>query len=146
MNAIDWAALAAWVVTAGGGAIMLFQWVARGGLRQRETHGAIGPTVVLGHFGLAATGLGIWIAYMIADIEDLAWASFAALVVVALGGFVMVSMWLQQRRGKSLAPEVYGGETAERRFPLAIVGGHGLLAVATLVLVVLASAGVGGSS
>lgn len=145
MSALDWAALGAWVVTAAGGALMLVQWLRRGGLRQRERHGAIGPAVILGHFGLAAAGLGIWIAYLIADIENLAWASFAALVVVAVGGFLMVSMWAQQLRGKSLAPAVYGGETAERRFPLALVGGHGVLAVATLVLVVLASAGIGGS-
>jgi hypothetical protein len=45
-------------------------------------------------------------------------------------------MWLSQRSR-------HDGEAAEQRFPVPIVGLHGLLAATTLVLVFLAAAGVG---
>jgi hypothetical protein len=35
------------------------------------------------------------------------------------------------------------GGPAERHFPVAVVAGHGALAVTTIVLVVLAAAGIG---
>jgi hypothetical protein len=37
------------------------------------------------------------------------------------------------------------GGPAERHFPAPVVAGHGLLAVATLLLVILTAVGVGGS-
>src|SRR5215208_1970630 len=62
---MEWAALIAWVLTAGGGVVMLAIWVARGGMRQRES-GRIRPPLILGHFALAATGLVLWIVYLAA--------------------------------------------------------------------------------
>jgi hypothetical protein len=42
-------------------------------------------------------------------------------------------------------PGTPGAAPAEQRFPIAIVGAHGLLAATTLVLVLLVAAGVGES-
>jgi hypothetical protein len=132
---MDWAALILWVLTAAGGFVLLFRWLASGGMRQSGS-GRFRPPLILGHFGLAATGLVLWIIYVASDSSTLAWIAFVLLLVVAMLGFTMFGMWLSQRRRND-------NEAAEQRFPVAVVGLHGLLAATTLVLVLLAAAGVG---
>src|SRR3954454_23378185 len=132
---MDWAALITWVLTAGGGLVLLLSWVQHGGMSQREA-GRIRPAMILGHFALAATGLVLWVVYLASDSSTLAWIAFALLLVVALIGFAMFGIWLSQRQR-----QVEGA--AEQRFPVPVVGLHGLLAATTLVLVFLAAAGVG---
>ena len=134
------AALITWVLTAGGGFVLLVLWLKNGGMAQREK-GRIRPAIILTHFALAATGLVLWVIYVANDSTTVAWVAFGLLVVVALIGFTMLGIWLSQRRGGA-AP---ASPAAEQRFPVAIVGLHGLLAATTLVLVFLAAAGVGGS-
>lgn len=131
------AALITWVLTAGGGFVLLAIWLKNGGMRQSES-GRIRPAIILTHFALAATGLVLWIVYVANDNSTIAWIAFALLLVVALIGFTMFGIWVSQRKRSDVAP-------AEQRFPVAIVGLHGLLAATTLVLVFLAAAGVGGS-
>lgn len=133
---MDWAALVLWVLTAGGGFVLLAIWLKNGGMSQRSS-GKIRPAVILTHFALAATGLVLWIVYVATDSSSVAWIAFALLLVVALIGFSMLAIWLKQRSRREAA--------AEQRFPVAIVGLHGILAATTLVLVFLAAAGVGGS-
>jgi hypothetical protein len=133
---MSWAALVTWVVTAGGGFVLLGIWLKNGGMQQRD-RGRLRPALVLTHFLLAATGLVLWIVYVASDSGALAWIAFVLLLVVALIGFTMFGIWLGQRRKRDSAP-------AEQRFPVAVVGLHGLVAATTLVLVLLAAAGVGG--
>ncbi|GAA0424389.1 hypothetical protein Acor_45210 [Acrocarpospora corrugata] len=125
------AALITWLITAVGGFVMLGIWISRGGLRQRPTH--LPAPVLFGHFLLAAAGLIVWIVYVIADIDALAWVAFVILLPVALLGFVMLARWLRARAGDATAADA----PAERAFPVAVVIGHGLFAVITLVLVLL---------
>jgi manganese efflux pump family protein len=132
---MEWAALILWILTAGGGFVLLAIWLKAGGMAQSAS-GRIRPAVILTHFALAATGLVLWIVYTIGDSSTVAWIAFALLGVVALIGFGMLGMWLSQRSR-------HDGEAAEQRFPVPIVGLHGLLAATTLVLVFLAAAGVG---
>ncbi|HEU5157879.1 MAG TPA: hypothetical protein VFU43_12860 [Streptosporangiaceae bacterium] len=149
------AALITWIVTAGGGFILLGQWLQRGGLRQQ----AGGTTsfksgLIFGHFLLAAAGLVLWLIYVVTDTEGLAWLSFAVLVVVALLGATMFVRWLGVRRGAATTVSAgtgtpsgaaqTGDEPAERGLPVPIVALHGAVAVVTAVLVLLASLGVGG--
>jgi hypothetical protein len=134
---MSWAALIAWIVTAGGGLVLLALWLRHGGMRQREG-GRIRPIMILGHFAVAATGLVLWIVYVANDSGTLAWIAFALLVLVALVGFTMFGIWASQRSKRDVA-------AAEQRFPVPIVAVHGLAAATTLVLVFLAAAGVGGS-
>ena len=134
------AALVTWVLTAGGGFVLLVLWLKNGGMAQREK-GRIRPAIILTHFALAAAGLVLWIVYVANDSTTVAWVAFGLLVVVALIGFTMLGIWLSQRRGGAALPS----PAAEQRFPVAIVGLHGLLAATRLVLVFLAAAGVGGS-
>jgi hypothetical protein len=162
------AALIAWVLTAVGGAVLLGRWVAHGGLRSTGA-GHFPPGLVLGHFALAAAGLVVWIVHLLLGSTLLAWISLALLVVVALLGFGMFRLWVPGYRartattaGSSAAGSSGAGssgaggepgaasgvstaparETAEAHLPPAVVAAHGVLAVATVVLVLLATLGV----
>jgi hypothetical protein len=139
---MEWAALIAWLITAGGGFVLLAIWLSRGGMRQaRESGARIRPPLILGHFALAATGLVLWIIYVASDSDALAWIAFVLLLIVAALGFTMLAIWLQQRRGETGT----ASRPAEQNFPVPIVALHGLLAATTLVLVFLTAVGVGGS-
>ena len=140
---MDWAALITWVLTAGGGFVLFAIWLKNGGMAQQE-RGRIRPALILSHFALAATGLVLWIVYVASDSKGIAWVAFVLLLAVAAIGFTMLGIWLGQRRGRG--GDVLGspaGGAAEQRFPVPIVGLHGLLAATTLVLVFLAATGVG---
>ena len=147
---MEWAALIAWIATAGGGFVLLAIWLSRGGMRQgREGGSRIRPPLILGHFLLAATGLVLWIIYVANDSDSLAWVAFVLLAIVAALGWTMFAIWYQRRqRGPAAATGVTGepgsSETPpEQHFPVPIVALHGVLAVTTLVLVFLTAVGVG---
>jgi hypothetical protein len=149
---MEWAALITWALTAGGGFVLLALWLKNGGMAQGE-RGKIRPPLIMSHFLLAATGLVLWIVYVATDSDALAWIAFALLAIVAALGLTMFAVWLRQRQGAAPAARSQsagrataagpGGEPAEQRFPVAIVGLHGVLAVTTVVLVFLTAVGVG---
>jgi hypothetical protein len=140
---MEYAALISWVVTAGGGFVLLGLWLRHGGMRQRQPGRQIRPPLILSHFALAATGLVLWIVYLINDSDALAWIAFAILVAVALLGWTMFAIWWQRRQARAaVAPDSTPGLPAEQHFPVLIVTLHGLLAVTTVVLVLLAAVGV----
>src|SRR3954453_3136741 len=132
---MEWAALVTWVVTAGFGFYMLSTWVRAGGARQTAgTASNFPPPVVFTHFLLAAGGLVVWIIYVAADKDALAWVAFADLVVVAGIGDVLVLRWLRDRRGRNASsadPASVPGATptgarpgtalAEQQIPPAVV-------------------------
>ncbi|MBO3750612.1 hypothetical protein J5X84_31430 [Streptosporangiaceae bacterium NEAU-GS5] len=151
------AALITWVLTALGGFYMLGTWISRGGARGGSSR--LPAPVIFGHFALAAIGLIVWIAYVIADSDALAWTAFILLVPVALLGFTMLFRWLGARRAtvgtqvggagpasakESAQESTQGSAAPEQPFPVAVVAGHGLLAVTTVVLVLLTALGIGG--
>lgn len=139
---MDIAALIVWIITALGGFVLLGRWIQRGGIRQQRAGGRGLPTpVVFSHFLLAATGLVVWIIYVVVDKTALAWIAFALLIVIALLGFTMLARWVQVVR----SPAATDVDAVERSLPVPVVAAHGLVAVATLVLVLLSALGVGGS-
>ncbi|MFI5685419.1 hypothetical protein [Streptomyces sp. NPDC051636] len=143
---MDIAALIAWVVTALGGFYMLGTWLSHGGARGGSSR--LPVPVIFGHFALAAIGLVVWIIYVIADKDALAWTAFGLLLPVALLGFTMLVRWIPVYQGRTGAPataEAEQSEPAERHFPVPVVAGHGLFAVVTVVLVLLTALGIGGS-
>jgi hypothetical protein len=144
---MKWAALISWAITAGGGFVLFAIWLARGGMRQQGAQGSrIRPPLILSHFLLAAGGLVLWIVYLLNDNDTLAWIAFAALLVVASLGFAMFAIWLGRRRRPAATVGADGAEApAEQHFPVVVVALHGILAAATLVLVLLTVVGVGGS-
>ena len=84
-------------------------------------------------FGLA--GLSTWIAYAASDERALAWTTLAILGTGALIGDVLTVKTIGSRRDSEL--------NAEDRIPTAAIATHGLLALATLTLVLLVALGVG---
>jgi len=158
------AALITWVITAGFGFFMLIRWATRGGVRKVEgsaTH--LPPYRVFTHFGLAAAGLIVWIIYVITDSTLLAWIAFADLIVIAILGVLMVRQWAKDGRaamaaasqpaagGTAAGGTPAGGtansgvDLAEQHIPRAPVVLHGIFAVSTVILVLLAALEVGGS-
>jgi hypothetical protein len=145
---MKWAALIAWVITAGGGFVLLSIWLKRGGMRQQQEAGnRIRPPLILSHFSLAAGGLVVWIIYLANDSTALAWIAFVILAVVAVLGWTMFAIWLRRRQARAGGSEVAAapGIPAEQHFPVSVVALHGLLAVTTVVLVLLTALEVGGS-
>jgi hypothetical protein len=119
--------------------------------------------VIFGHLLLAATGLGVWVAYLVLDQMALAWTAIGILGAIAGLGATMFLRWIPVYRGPvrpatpappsggALAapaiPQLPGAALAvpaEGNFPVTIVITHGLLAVSTLVLALLTAFGVGG--
>jgi hypothetical protein len=151
---MKWAALVVWVITALGAFGLLAIWLQRSGIRQADQPGRrIRPPLIFTHMTLAAAGLVLWIIYLVNDKKAFAWIAFGVLLVVATLGFGMLALWIQRRQATpALAGAGAGGASlgegavpAEQHFPVPIVGGHGLVAATTLVLVLLTAVGVGGS-
>jgi hypothetical protein len=158
---MKWAALIVWVVTALGGFGLLGVWLRNGGLAAGSRPGTrIRAPLIFSHMGLAATGLVLWIIYLAADKDAIAWAAVIVLGPVAILGFSMLAIWIQRRTrepvavaasgsaaasGTTVAASATEGRPPEQHFPVPIVVLHGLLAVTTLTLAILAAAGVGGS-
>ena len=180
---MDTAALIAWLVTAGSGAYVLGSWLAHGGSLRRRTGGTgAPPAVIFGHFGLALTGLVIWIVYMVVGWAALAWIAVGVLLPVAGLGMAALAIGLpglpslpglQGRPVPAVAGSAAAGTptagsatsttgtasttgtgstatggparaaSAKRRLSPLIVVLHGVLAVTTMLLVLLAALGVG---
>lgn len=132
---MQWAALVAWLLTAFGGATMLVQWLRHGGAGQRE---GIRAPRLLAHAGLAVLGLAFWIAFLVSDESALAWAAVGLLLIVGLIGATMLASWIRGRNRRE-----HTAVPAETAFPMPVVFGHGVLALATVTLAVLAAAGIG---
>lgn len=129
-----WAALVAWLVTAGGGSILLLTWLRHGGPSRRE---GIGLVRLSTHAGTALAGLACWIAFIATEDSWLAWVAVALLAVVSAIGLSMFVSWL---RGRNEAQHTE--LPAEAAFPVPIVIAHGGLALLTVTLSVLAAVGV----
>ncbi|KAB2349625.1 hypothetical protein [Actinomadura rudentiformis] len=128
---MEFVALAAWVLSTVVGIQLLMIWTRTGGLRRQATKVTRFPTlVVVGHPLAAVVGLVVWIAYLVTDEAGYAWGAFGALLVVILQGFLLFTRWLVGRGGRH-------ARGAEQDFPATAVLVHGVVAVATFVLVFL---------
>jgi manganese efflux pump family protein len=138
---VRFAGLVTWVLAALIGLYLLRTWIANGGLRATqggERRSRFAPILILGHGGLAACGLGLWIAYLASDLGAVAWSAFAILLPVATLGSTMFGLWLRSGRRRARGRHTYAPRhAAEDHFPPPAVLGHGLFAVATVVLVLL---------
>ena len=145
------AALLTWIITAGAGLYLLTIWLIEyDGEFQSAAATRLPIPVISAHALLAVAGLVVWGVYLITDTPRLALAAAATLVVVAALGLTMAVRWFSVYRAHDSA--AVRGQRAgitvppERNFPLPVVIGHGLFAVATLILVVVTAIGeVGGS-
>ena len=130
-----------WIITVFLGLALVVIWIVE---YDREFQSAAATRlpvpVISGHALLAMCGLFLWISYLLLDQARLAWAAAAVLGAVAVLGLVMAARWIRVYRaysdpGPSLTRRA--AVPAERHFPLPVVVAHGIMAVATLVLVLL---------
>lgn len=137
-------ALFFWILTAFGGAYMWLRVARldRPGAEARHTR--VPDGVLFLHPAAALGGFAAWIAYLLNDEKGFAWLAFAALVVAASGGIVMLLKTLQRREPITVprddlgeTPTVAKVEYAEHDLPRPVIAGHGLLATVTIVLVFL---------
>jgi hypothetical protein len=169
---MDEAALVVWLVTAAGGLTMAAIWLSRGGLRQRdevledsyvhvadttqvvglappERRSRLSPWMITLHASLAALGLYLWIYYLGHEGEEgtgigaVPPLTVAVLLTVASIGALMVRRWRGDRTRLDEAKVPKRERPPEQHIPAALVTLHGLLAVATVVLVFLTAVGVG---
>jgi hypothetical protein len=163
-------ALVTWILTAGAGLYLLSIWLIEYDKEfQSVAATRLPPLVLTSHVVLALGGLFVWIGYVIADQERLAWIAVAAVLLAAALGTFMAIRWIGVYRTtrsmrRSLADLKAGRLTLvgeggnistlelardlgppERNFPLAVVIAHGAFAVTTITLLLLIVLGVFGS-
>lgn len=136
--------LAAWLLTVGSGAFMLAGWIRGGGLHRREGRNRLGPVVTLGHFGVASSGLLVWIAYLATGWAVLAWLAVGVLVAAVGFGMATLTLWTSPARAGVPGPAAGqpGQPAGPQRTPrsdlrVIIPVVHGLTASATVLLALL---------
>ena len=123
------AALASWLVTVALGAGMLIRRIVRSGLRPGPA-GRPSP-LVLGHLGLAVTGLLAWIVYLATGLTGVGWAACVLLLPVIGLGMSLVILGPAAHQAPAVRP------------PALIIAAHGAFAVLTITCVLLAVSGAG---
>jgi hypothetical protein len=130
---VEVAALIAWVLASIVGFYLMLRLLASGGLTRQATKITRFPAALtLSHVLLGAIGLGVWVCYLVTTETAYAWGAFAALVVVSLLGFTMLTRWLVGEGGRH-------ARGAEKEVPIAAVFAHGSVAIMTFVLVLFAA-------
>jgi len=145
-------ALVTWITAAAVGLYLVSIWLIEYD-KDFQTASAtrLRPTVLISHVTLAGGGLLVWAGYLFFKTNSLAWISVVALLLAATLGITMALRWIgvyRETRQMRVLAAVDARPIAgppERNFPLPMVIGHGVLAVATLTVVVLIAFGVGGS-
>jgi hypothetical protein len=102
--------------------------------------------IVFGHLSLAVCGLVLWVTYLVVGLKGFAWAAIGVLGGIALLGFTMFARWIPvyrepETRGTGPLSVAAHSGPAEGNFPVAVVAAHGVFAVTTLVLAILAALG-----
>lgn len=142
-------ALVVLACTALTGLVIFSSWLAHAEVRRarsrRGKHRRLPPALVYGHAGFALTAAGVWLGFVLTPRPGTAWTGLALLVLSAILGITMFLRWVPTYRGIGAGPGFGPGAAHRmppgRNLPLAAVLAHGLFAVATLVLAVLAALG-----
>jgi hypothetical protein len=156
------AAMVTWVVTAACGLYLLTIWLIEYDREFQSVAATRLPVPVIStHALLAVTGMVLWTVFLMTGIHDLDWLVAGILAVVAVLGLTMAVRWVgvyraygtRSRHAHAAVPVPVGAgiggtraapghRTAippERHFPVSVVILHGVFAVATFVLVLLAA-------
>jgi hypothetical protein len=147
---MGFATVITWFATVLMGLFMLAVWLIENDVTShRVARSRLPVPIILTHLGLAATGLSVWVAFLIFNRKSLAWTAVGILVAIAVLGATMFLRWIPVYRGPARSaglPQPPGGMVAvpaEGNFPVVVVTAHGLLAVSTLVLALLTALGNG---
>jgi hypothetical protein len=149
-------AVITWFITICFGLFLLGIWLVeydRDGDRGRASR--LPVPVISGHALLAVAGVPVWLVYIVTDDKKL--ARLAALILggVAVLGLTMVVRWIgvyRTYRTPAPSPAVVPPTSAfgspaptltaippERNFPITVILCHGIFAVVTIILVLLAA-------
>ncbi|HEY1323923.1 MAG TPA: hypothetical protein VGF32_26935 [Streptosporangiaceae bacterium] len=147
---MGFATVITWFATVLMGLFMLAVWLIENDVTShRVARSRLPVPIILTHLGLAATGLSVWVAFLIFNRKSLAWTAVGILVAIAVLGATMFLRWIPVYRGPARSaglPQPPGGMVAvpaAGNFPVVVVTAHGLLAVSTLVLALLTALGNG---
>jgi hypothetical protein len=142
------AALICWFITALAGLYLVAVWLIENDVGEQGTVASRLPgPVILAHVLLALTGLIVWVVHLLSGSASWGWAAVGILAAIATLGLTMFTRWIPVHAAFVAAESTRGISAdfdfpAERAFPLTVVIGHGVLAVTTLTLVLLATLGV----
>jgi len=142
------AALISWFITAFVGLYLLAVWLIENDVSQQgAARSRLPGPVILGHVLLALTGLVTWVVHLLFGSGTLGWAALGILGGIAVLGLTMFTRWIPVHAAYVAAESARGSSAefdfpAERAFPLSVVIIHGVLAVTTVTLVLLAMLGV----
>ena len=139
-------ALIIWFAAVVAGLCLLAIWLIEYDKADVDSH--LPRTMVSAHALLAVGGLVVWSAYLDGGTSGLAWTAVLILAVVAALGLTMAGRWIGVYRMYKTPSAVVvpaaargvGSPTAvppERKFPVPVVIAHGLLAAATIIMVLL---------
>ena len=147
---MGFATVITWFATVLMGLFMLAVWLIENDVTgQGVARSRLPVPVIFTHLGLAATGLSVWVAFLIFNRKSLAWTAVGILVAIAVLGATMFLRWIPVYRGPAWSaslpqpPGSFVAVPAEGNFPVVVVTAHGLLAVSTLVLALLTALGNG---
>jgi hypothetical protein len=133
-------ALLAWLATAASGGWVLARWLLAGGSPLRRTTTTAPPAMILGHAGAGALGLVLWTCFTLSGWAALAWIALGLLAPVAGLGMGVLLLGLPG----PVRPDIGARSPGRRaRVPVLAIVGHGLFAVTTLLLVLMAAIGAG---
>ena len=135
-EALSLAALAAWLVTAGLGVSMMARWF----VRARRRGSGQRPVLNFAHFGLALTGLLVWISYLATGVTGLAWAACGLLLAVASLGVTLVFLG---PASTATALRSEDGPAPAGHPPVFVIAAHVTAACITILLATLAAIGAG---
>jgi hypothetical protein len=136
---MNWVTLVVWLLTAVGGFTLLGIWLQHGGMDTVATRRIPKPLPYL-HALAAVASLILFLIYLFADVDALKPVVLIGLLITAVLGIWMFVRWLS--KGRQITARAVGADVArapEDHFPNVVVALHGIAAVATLILYIVAA-------
>ncbi|MCA1666755.1 MAG: hypothetical protein LC793_05015 [Thermomicrobia bacterium] len=136
---MKWVTLVVWLITAVGGFTLLGIWLQHGGMGSATTR-RFPKALPWLHGLLAVVSLVLFLIYLFADADALKPIVLIGLLLTAALGIAMFVMWLSRMRmqhSPAVGADIAGAP--EDHFPNVVVALHGVAAVATLILYIIAA-------
>jgi hypothetical protein len=137
---MDTVALVTWMGTVLAGLVLLIIWLMEYDREfQTGAHTRLPVPLISSHALLGIGGLLVWAFYVVTDEDKLGQISAVDLGIVATLGLTMAYRWIQvyrQYAKPGSSPTRLISVPPERHFPRPVILIHGLLALATIGLVV----------
>ena len=101
---MGFATVITWFATVLMGLFMLAVWLIENDVTSHGVARSRLPVpIIFTHLGLAATGLSVWVAFLIFNRKSLAWTAVGILVAIAVLGATMFLRWIPVYRGPARA-------------------------------------------